>query len=316
MRLVALAEDSNNYRYDRDVQKLGFFPSLWMNIGNATDLTLSYYYLKSKDVTDYGQPSIFANGTFLGFPNVSPKNYYGYANHDFADYETHIATFRLDHQFNERIEPAQHAAFRELQARVGIHDRDTHCNRCERRAGDALDAAVTASRDAKPRQRADARQRRRRLHQSDRAHVDARPPGSVKHTVLTGLELAHEKLDRRNYILDANPTVAGAQAPTSFTSFLAPDPSTRLTYTKTPNLDAVAEGDTVALYAQDQLELSPHWKALLGLRYEHFKATARTVAASALSGAPTGPFSRTDDMLSGRAGLIWQPTKTQSYYVS
>jgi catecholate siderophore receptor len=33
--------------------------------------------------------------------------------------------------------------------------------------------------------------------------------------------------------------------------------------------------------------------------------------------APTGgPFARVDNMLSGRAGLVWQPTDTQSYYVA
>ena len=30
----------------------------------------------------------------------------------------------------------------------------------------------------------------------------------------------------------------------------------------------------------------------------------------------TGPFERTDNLWSGRAGLIWQPTNAQSYYVS
>ena len=30
----------------------------------------------------------------------------------------------------------------------------------------------------------------------------------------------------------------------------------------------------------------------------------------------TGPFERTDTMTSGRAGLVWQPTERQSYYVA
>jgi catecholate siderophore receptor len=55
---------------------------------------------------------------------------------------------------------------------------------------------------------------------------------------------------------------------------------------------------------------------LAGLRYEHYKSSAETRRASAASAAAAGPFSRTDNMLSGRAGVIWQPTNAQSYYVS
>src|SRR5688572_9672502 len=83
LRLIALAEDSNSFRFERDVEKLGFAPSLWLNVGNATDVTLSYYYLKARDVTDFGQPTRFIGGTFAGFPGVSPRNYYGYAAHDY-----------------------------------------------------------------------------------------------------------------------------------------------------------------------------------------------------------------------------------------
>src|SRR5581483_12257594 len=92
--------------------------------------------------------------------------------------------------------------------------------------------------------------------------------GNVEHTVLAGLELAREKLDRRNYQLDANALAPGVQAPTSTTPYLSPDPYTPLSYTKTPNLAARANGDTTALYVQDQLALSEQWKALAGVRWE------------------------------------------------
>jgi catecholate siderophore receptor len=41
------------------------------------------------------------------------------------------------------------------------------------------------------------------------------------------------------------------------------------------------------------------------------------VVGMAITGATAaGPFQRTDNMVSGRAGLIWQPADSQSYYVS
>jgi catecholate siderophore receptor len=139
--------------------------------------------------------------------------------------------------------------------------------------------------------------------------------GGLRHIVLGGLELAREELHRWNYVLDANPAAAGTQAPTTATPFLNPDPSTLLSYTKTPNVRLNARGDTVALYGQDQFEISAQWKALLGLRWERYEAKAQT--ANFITGVTAaGPFERSDDMWSGRAGLIWQPTATQSHYVS
>ena len=317
IRLVALAEDSNSYRYPRDVEKLGFAPSFWANVGKATDITVSYYYLKARDVTDFGQPTLFTTaGTgFFGFPPVSPKNYYGYANHDFADYETHIVNFRLDHQFSDKLSLRN-------TLRWANYQRESESTIATLTTTDVNGAPVTRSTPLSLLRVTRNHDSGRTRDNDDTALINQTEltwkvsSGAVKHTVLAGLELAQERLDRRNYILDADPALAGAQQPTSMTSFLNPNPNTQLSYTKTPNLDSVAEADTAALYVQDQLELSREWKALFGLRYEHYKSSAQAIRASAVSGAAVGPFSRTDNMLSGRAGLIWQPTTAQSYYVS
>ena len=98
--------------------------------------------------------------------------------------------------------------------------------------------------------------------------------GAVKHIVLAGLELARETLNRRNYALDADPGAAGIQAPTSSRRCSTRIRTPQLTYTKTPNLRALSKGDTVALYVQDQMEFTPEWKALLGMRWERFDADA------------------------------------------
>jgi catecholate siderophore receptor len=316
VRLIALAEDSDSYRYERDVRKLGFAPSLWVNVGKATDITLSYYYLNAKDITDYGQPTLFTNALgFFGFPPVSPRKYYGFANHDYADYHTHIATLRIEHRFSNDLSLRN-------TLRWANYKRESESTIPSLFATDANGVPLTRSTPVDLILVNRAHDGNRARDNDDTALINQTEvvwnvsTGSVQHTVLGGIELAHEKLDRRNYILDANQTLAGTQNPTSVTPLLNPNPFTQLFYTKTPNLDAIAEADTAAVYLQDQIQFSPQWKALLGIRYEHFKSDARTVQASAISGAPAGPFSRTDDMVSGRAGLIWQPAKAQSYYIS
>ena len=89
-RLVALLEDSNSYRYPRDVGRIGIAPSFRFGIGQQTDVTVSYSYLSTKEVTDYGQPTIFAGGQFIGYAPISARKYSGYEKHDFADFQTSI----------------------------------------------------------------------------------------------------------------------------------------------------------------------------------------------------------------------------------
>jgi catecholate siderophore receptor len=286
-----------------------------MSIGKSTDITLSYTYLHEKSVTDYGQPTVLANGVFYRFSSVSARTYYGFANNDYAEYQTQIATFKVEHEFDRNL------SIRNVLRWSGYRRQSESTIAQGVNATDALGQPVTA---ATP----DSLLLITRNHDGNRTRDNADDAlinqtdltwkfatGGVKHVMVTGLELSRERLNRWNYTLDANPALAGVQTPSVVSPYLSPDPYAPLSYTKTLNLRALANGDTVAVYAQDQLELSRHWKAVLGLRWERFAADATT--QTIITGATAaGPFQRTDRMLSGRAGLIWQPTDTQSYYVS
>jgi catecholate siderophore receptor len=314
-RLVALAEDSGYYRYPQGQEKAGVAPSFRWGIGTGTEVLLSYYYLKTKDVTDYGQPTLFTNATgFMGFAPVDARKYYGYANYDYAHYETNMATFRIDHRISDLVSVRN-------TLRWSNYKRQSESTISTLRATDANGAPVTAATPAELMVVTRNHDGNRTRDNDDDAIVNQTDliwkfsTGGVKHQLLSGLELSRERLNRWNYTLDADPASAGTQAPTSITPLLNPDPNTSLSYTKTPNLRGESGGDTVAVYAQDQMEFSKQWKALFGLRLEQFDANAKTTNIQ--TGATTaGPFSRKDTMLSGRAGLIWQPSEPQSYYVS
>ena len=301
-RLNALAEDSGYYRYPQDVEKTGIAPSFRFGIGERTDVTLSYYYLKTKDITDYGQPTLFSNATgFFGFTPVSPKTYYGLASHDFSEHETNMATLRIEHQLDRNLSLRNTLRWASFQ-------RNMEATIPSLNATDANGAAITATTPLElllVNRRHDAGRSRDNddallINQTELTWKTGR------HTLLGGMEIGREQLDRNNY------TFAGTTA--SLTPLLNPDPSTVLAYTKTPNDRFLSEADTFALYAQDQLELSPQWKALFGLRWEHYDASARQ--SDIASNATVAEFARTDRMLSSRAGLIWQPDAAQSYYVS
>ncbi|MGR6738698.1 TonB-dependent receptor [Pseudomonas chlororaphis] len=67
--------------------------------------------------------------------------------------------------------------------------------------------------------------------------------------------------------------------------------------------------DTAGFYVQDLIELTPHWKALVGVRYDVFdQEYSDDLTHSSLS--------RTDTTWSPRVGLVYQPDQIQSYYIS
>jgi catecholate siderophore receptor len=302
LRVVALGEDSGYYRYPQGQEKAGVAPSLRWGIGTGTEVMLSYFYLKENSVIDYGQPTLFraAGGGYWGLPPVDAKKYYGYENHDFAHYETNIGTFRVDHKFSDAVSIRN-------TLRVASYKRESESTIASIAApagpSTPLDQVlVTRAHDGNRTRDNDDKSI---LNQTD---VIWKFNGlGMKHQLLTGLELSQEKLNRWNY------TLTGITSTT--TPILSPDPSTPLNYSKTPNLRGESTGDVIALVVQDQVEMSKQWKAVLGVRVEEFSADAKTTNIQ--TGVVTaGPFSRKDTMVSGRAGLIWQPSDPQSYYVS
>ena len=315
-RVIGLAENSGYYRYPQGVDKYGIAPSLRFGIGTGTEVTLAYSYLKTKDVTDYGQPVLMAGGNFLGVAPVSARTYYGFANYDYTDHDTQIATLTVDHKLAATISLRNTVRWsgykRDLEATIPSL-RPTDANGNPVTAATPLDLLmVTRNHDGN---RSRTNDDWTLINQTELTWKFA--AGGFGHTLLTGLELARERLDRWNYILDASSSSPGIQIPTAPTFLLGPDPYTPLSYTKTPNQRADSEADSASIYVQDQIELSKHWKAVLGVRWEHYDASA--VTKDYTTGVPTptgGPFGRVDRMWSTRGGLIWQPGDTQMYYVS
>jgi catecholate siderophore receptor len=81
------------------------------------------------------------------------------------------------------------------------------------------------------------------------------------------------------------------------------------------------KADTLAVYLNDQIEIGKHWKIVGGVRWDRFDAEVdQHVYVPSFTPSLTGqvPYSvdQTVNMFSVRAGLIWQPTEEQSYYIS
>jgi catecholate siderophore receptor len=66
---------------------------------------------------------------------------------------------------------------------------------------------------------------------------------------------------------------------------------------------------TAAVYAQDQIEISSHLGAIVGLRFDDFRVDFRNHRTGA-------EFSSSDDLVSPRAGLVFKPAEPVSLYAS
>lgn len=129
--------------------------------------------------------------------------------------------------------------------------------------------------------------------------------GRLKHTLLAGVEFGQQRSD------NFRSTGFFNDVATSFTTPLSsPTISIPVTFRQSAtDADNRVDADIAAIYVQDQIELSPEWQALLGLRYDSFGLDFHNRRNGE-------SLSRDDDLVSPRAGLIYKPIEAVSVYAS
>src|SRR5690606_31043967 len=98
VRLNAMIQDNESHRDYVENGRFGFAPSVRFGINTPTEVTLSYQYLRTRDVPDYGIVHLFGRPA-----PVDPSNFYGFPTRDYDHLDTHIATLRVDHRFSEAL---------------------------------------------------------------------------------------------------------------------------------------------------------------------------------------------------------------------
>lgn len=129
--------------------------------------------------------------------------------------------------------------------------------------------------------------------------------GSIKHDVLAGLEYAKE---------ERNPSLATANSASIYGYQYGVNPYDPVWAYNKPVAGPYTtankhSGDALALYLQDMMEISPHWKLLAGLRFDRFKFHTHNLITNTHRNYK-------DNTISPRVGLIWQPVDAHSIYVS
>ncbi|WEF33181.1 TonB-dependent receptor [Pseudoduganella chitinolytica] len=281
-RVTGAVERADGYRDQQFLERDAIAPSLQFQLGTATTLLLQAEHLSDRRVTDFGVPS------FKGRPvDVPAGTYYGAANARDVDYshaEVTALGFTLEHRFSEQ-----------LSLRNAYRHYDYTLARYNTLVGAVNEALLTASLN-----RTNLRREENGwFNQTELTQTASL--GGMTHKLLYGIEVGKQNKDQ------VTRSQNGIAVVPLFNPVL---PVLAKTLTVAPSTDNLGIMKTASAYVQDLVALSEQWKALVGARYDHFEQ--ETVERR----AGQSNLGRTDVAWSPRAGLVWQPSVAQSYYVS
>lgn len=282
LRVTGAVERADSYRDQQFLKREAVAPAAIVQLGPNTSLLLQADYLRDKRVTDFGVPA------YRGRPvNVDAETYYGAANaRDVDTSQSKVAsgTAALTHQFGEN-----------LKFRNALRYYNYSLSRFNTLPGSVNETAQTVTLN------------RSNVERDEQGWFDQAELtqdlalGATDHQILYGVEVGRQVKDALTYSRNGVATVS------LFNPVL---PILARTVPGAPTADNRTTFKTVGVYVQDLVSFGEHWKFLLGVRHDRFEqATDQRLAGLA-------DLSRTDRSWSPRVGLVWQPTKAQSYYAS
>jgi catecholate siderophore receptor len=273
----------------RDVaeqKRFGFAPSISFGLGTPTQLTLSYLVQGEDNIPDYGVP--YVNGRPA---RVDRNNFYGFAREDYERTLLNLGTAQLDHRFNDMFS-------------VRNTLRYSHNDREHETTAPRFNAATFPDFFNRNRPARDLVEQILSNQTDLTAKFDTY---GFKHALVTGVEFSRETLDRTNYAFTGVPQ-ANAQNPN-------PNQSTA---GMTKRVSALSDGKAFGfgIFAADQIKLNEYFDLVGGVRWDYFDTDFDNTAIDAANVRTRTDLNRTDKMWSYRGGLIFHPTRSQSYYFS
>ncbi len=292
-RVTAMYEDSESYRDGFDLKRYGINPTMTVRAGENTTLKFSLEHFKDERVADRGIPSNF--GGTAANPSLpvdtNPSTFFGNPDNSPVNAEVNALDIVVEHDFSDNVSLRNHTRYA---------DYDKNYQNVFPGAVNAAGTEVSISAYNND------TQRKNLFNQTDLT-IDIEG-GSINHTVLVGSELGRQDTDNlrvTGFFTSIGPNVSSVNVPLS-------NPVTHLPLTFRPNAtDANNHGiaKVAAVYVQDQIEFSPHFQAILGLRYDHFEVDFTNNRTGA-------QFSTDDSLLSPRAGLVYKPSEPVSIYAN
>jgi catecholate siderophore receptor len=295
----------------RDVTKnkdVGIAPSFRLGIGTPTELTVAALVQRNRDIPDYGFPFVTTAGAgTVRQPIDAPAHhYYGYTDDRF-DQDVNLFSVTLQHKAS---------AATTLRTRLQVSNNRTDVRANPLGSVVRADGAVPTLADDLNDLSAPRSTRERRLKDTSlisQTDVTTRTQlAGLAHQFTAGVELARERNRDNRYAW--NTPVEAAMINLGSPVYAGITGEHALSRTTT------TVADTLAVYVNDQIDLTPQWKLVGGVRNERFRVHSDLVKYTLPPGFPadtTEPAApKSENMWSPRAGVLFQPDEAQTYYLS
>lgn len=308
LRVTGVYEDSEGFRDGYEVKRQGLNPTAAIRIGDNTLITLGYEYFSDERTADRGIPS-YANAiNGSRFPvEVDRETFFGDPDASHADVEVNAFNALIEHDFGDGTvlrNRTRYAEYEKLYQNVFPG------------SVDATNTTVSLSAYN------NATDRKNLFNQTDL--IFSANTGAIEHKFMTGIEFGRQDNDNLRqsgqFVLGAgSPCQNLAGAGSCLVSLSAPTVSPVVLFA---NNSANGSGDSrnsgitrvAAVYAQDQIEFSSKWSAILGLRYDRFDVDFTDRRNGVLPENRT--LSTSDRLWSPRAGVVFKPVEQLSLYAS
>jgi catecholate siderophore receptor len=311
LRVSAMKTTADNNGAGSSIDKQGLAGSYRWGIGERDEFTASLYRLENNNGIHYGMPWIKptsaspASATTL-LP-VSPTRYYGMAS-DYNDGTATYATLAHTHRFDGETELT-------TRVRRGAYTRDQRASTLRLTAGEDLSNFGPSTVLTRGTQNKIQDLNSVYLQSDLSAKFDAL---GMKHEWLSGLDVAREQ----KTVFAARTAaqgLGGVDLVKPNTTLGTPDDGVWVNESsRALRVNNQYTSTAWGVYAQDLMQIAPHWKLLGGLRYDNLNGNYDSFgvpAANANNGALTNYQMKVGEW-SKRVGALFQPNERASYHFS
>jgi catecholate siderophore receptor len=317
LRINTMATEAKNNGAGSSLDKNGIAASYAWGIGTRNEFNIGLYHLNNNNGMNYGMPWIrrtassgVADTTLLP---LDPTAYYG-AKSDYNHGSASMATLAHVHRFDGNAEL-------KTQLRAGQFERDQRAGAIRIAPASLQPGGVAVNLTNFGPDTVLRRGNHLKIQDMDTVHLQSDFSNKfealgVRHELLAGADFAHEK----KKVYGARSTAQGGVTINKPTTTVGTpndgawvDESSRVLRT-TSDFEAKGWG----IYAQDLVQVAPHWKLLGGLRYDSMEGNYNTYAIPSAAPGPvtTTAYRQKISEWSKRFGVLYQPTPLQSYHFS
>lgn len=292
-RLIGTYEKARSFRDVVESKRFYINPSLLYKISDKTELLLQGDYLKSDFTPDFGIGTV-GNA-------VSPIGRNVFLNTLWAYNKTNTSTAQanLNHQISDNWKINVSASLQSYNRNYFSAERPF------------AEANGIIKRDL-------TRSKTREFTYNQQINLTGNfKTGNIAHTLLIGLDADQSNVKSGNFIYPGNNNATSY----SYGSINILDPSTYNTRTDIP--ETTIKTNTVAPiyrmggFVQDMVAITEKFKVLAGIRWSYQRTPSTTITSVSDGSSSKGTASTTTDKaFSPKVGLIYQPIKTTSLYLS